>query len=108
MSTFGRVFRVSTFGESHGGAVGCTVEGVPPRMLLTAEMVQVQLRRRRPGQSALTTDRAEEDVVSIVSGTELGRTLGTPICMIVRNTDHRPGDYASMSQIPRPSHADYT
>jgi hypothetical protein len=116
MSSFGRVFRVTTFGESHGGAVGCIVEvlfliscfrfvdfvlvkGVPPRMHLVAADVQKQLDRRRPGQSAITTDRQEGDEVVILSGTELGRTLGSPICMMVRNTDHRPKDYSEMSQV---------
>jgi chorismate synthase len=88
--------------------VGCIVEGVPPRMALVATDVQVQLDRRRPGQSAITTDRQEGDVVEIVSGTEAGCTLGTPLAMIVRNKDHRPHDYTESTAIPRPSHADYT
>lgn len=108
MSTFGTYFRVTTFGESHCKGVGCIVDGVPPQMALTEENIQPQLTRRRPGQSAMTTPRDEADSVTIYSGTERGVTLGTPICMVVNNKDQRPGDYQEMSQIPRPSHADYT
>lgn len=108
MSAFGRVFRVTTFGESHGGGVGCIVEGVPPRMQLSEADVQPQLDRRRPGQSSITTDRQEGDRVQFLSGVEHGRTLGSPLCMLVRNADHRPGDYSETSRVPRPSHADYT
>jgi chorismate synthase len=88
--------------------VGCVVDGLPPRMRLSAADVQVQLDRRRPGQSAITTDRQEGDVVEICAGTENGLTLGSPLTMIVRNKDQRPGDYSEMSQVPRPSHADLT
>ena len=108
MSTFRELFRVTTFGESHAKAVGCIVEGVPPRMVLTEEHVQPQLTRRRPGQSKLTTQRNEQDQVTILSGTEFGTTLGTPLSMLVWNKDHRPGDYKEMEDVPRPSHADYT
>eukprot|EP01087_Luapelamoeba_hula_P014991 TRINITY_DN4445_c0_g1_i1.p1 TRINITY_DN4445_c0_g1~~TRINITY_DN4445_c0_g1_i1.p1 ORF type:complete len:371 (+),score=43.95 TRINITY_DN4445_c0_g1_i1:99-1211(+) len=108
MSHWGSAFRVTTFGESHGGGVGCIVDGVPPRMPLTEADIQPMLDRRRPGQSALTTQRKEEDLVKIQSGTERGFTLGSPISLFVANRDQRPGDYGSMSQIPRPSHADYT
>jgi len=108
MSTFGKLFSVSTFGESHCYGVGCIVEGVPPRMKLTEADIQPQLTRRRPGQSALTTARDEKDKVSILSGTEHGYTLGTPIALLVRNEDQRPGDYKHLTDIPRPSHADYT
>ncbi|KAL6061275.1 bifunctional chorismate synthase/riboflavin reductase [NAD(P)H] aro2 [Balamuthia mandrillaris] len=108
MSSFGTAFRVTTFGESHGGGVGCIIDGVPPRMPLVAADIQTQLDRRRPGQSALTTARSEEDKVTIQSGTENGFTLGSPISLFVANRDHRPGDYAEMSRVPRPSHADYT
>jgi chorismate synthase len=108
-STFGRLFRVTTFGESHGGGVGAVVDGCPPRLALDAAAdIQPQLDRRRPGQSALTTPRQEADRVEILSGVEAGQTLGTPIALIVRNQDHRPGDYTEMAQIPRPSHADFT
>ncbi|KNC85551.1 chorismate synthase [Sphaeroforma arctica JP610] len=108
MSHFGRFFRVSTFGESHCKAVGCIVDGVPPQMELSEADIQTQLTRRRPGQSDLTTPRNEADAVSIMSGCERGYTLGTPICMIVHNNDQRPGDYKEMSDVPRPSHADFT
>jgi len=108
MSTFGSVLRTTTFGESHGGYVGCIVDGIPPRLPLVEADVQPQLDRRRPGQSALTTSRNEKDLVQIVSGTERGVTLGTPICMMVRNEDHKPADYDSMQHAPRPSHADFT
>jgi chorismate synthase len=108
MSTFGSFLRITTFGESHGGYVGCIVDGIPPRLPLVEADVQPQLDRRRPGQSSLTSPRNEKDLVQIVSGTERGVTLGTPICMMVRNEDHKPTDYASMQHAPRPSHADFT
>jgi len=108
MSTFGTLFRVTTFGESHCKGVGCIVDGCPPRLRLTEADVQPQLTRRRPGQSRLTTPRDEADLVTILSGTERGVTLGTPIAMMVPNENVRPGDYAEMDAIPRPGHADYT
>lgn len=107
-STFGTLFRVTTFGESHCPGVGAVVDGCPPRMPLAEADIQVQLDRRRPGQSKLTTERDEADRVRILSGVENGRTLGTPIGLLVRNKDPRPGDYAEMRRIPRPSHADFT
>ncbi len=107
-STFGRLFRVTTFGESHGGGVGAVIDGCPPCLELSAEDLQSQLDRRRPGQSALTTDRQEADQVEILSGVENGQTLGSPIALLVRNQDHRPGDYEDLKKIPRPSHADFT
>eukprot|EP00908_Phaeocystis_cordata_P009935 Transcript_2077.p2 GENE.Transcript_2077~~Transcript_2077.p2 ORF type:complete len:515 (-),score=245.84 Transcript_2077:285-1757(-) len=108
MSSFGSVFRVTTFGESHCKGVGAIIDGVPPRMALTEADIQPQLTRRRPGQSRLTTPRAEKDLVTILSGTEKGYTLGTPIGLLVPNEDQRPGDYKEMSNIPRPGHADFT
>lgn len=108
MSTFGTLFRVTTFGESHCHGVGAIVDGVPPRMALTEADIQPQLTRRRPGQSSLSTPRDEKDKVLIMSGTEFGRTLGTPIGLLVRNNDQRPKDYGSTRSQPRPSHADYT
>ncbi len=93
MSSFGRLFRVTTFGESHCPAVGCIVEGVPPRMQLSADDIQPQLSRRRPGQSHLTTQRKESDAVSILSGVECGITLGTPIALVIPNFDQKPSDY---------------
>lgn len=107
-NTFGRHFRVTTFGESHCKAVGAVVDGCPPGLELTEADIQPQLDRRRPGQSDLSTPRQEADQVTILSGTEFGKTLGTPIGLMVNNKDQRPGDYQEMSKVPRPSHADYT
>jgi chorismate synthase len=107
-SSFGTLFRISTFGESHCKAVGVVIDGCPPGLSLSAEDIQPQLNRRRPGQSALSTDRQEADQVMILSGTENGKTLGTPIALQVANKDQRPKDYGNMQDIPRPSHADYT
>jgi chorismate synthase len=107
-STFGNLFRISTFGESHCKGVGVIVDGCPPGMALTEEDIQPQLDRRRPGQSDVSTDRQEADRVTIQSGTEMGKTLGTPISMFVANKDQRPGDYGEMADIPRPSHGDFT
>jgi chorismate synthase len=107
-STFGTIFTVTTFGESHCKGVGAVVDGCPPRLALSEADIQPQLDRRRPGQSALTTARDEADAVSILSGVENGVTLGTPIALLVDNRDQRPGDYKEMLNIPRPSHADYT
>ena len=107
-STFGTLFRVTTFGESHGKAVGAIVDGCPANLPLTEADIQPQLNRRRPGQSSLTSPRDEADQVTILSGTEGGVTLGTPIGLSVNNRDQRPGDYGDMSGVPRPSHADYT
>lgn len=108
MSSFGTLFRVTTYGESHCKSVGCIVDGVPPGMQLTEADVQPQLSRRRPGQSKLLTPRNEKDQVHIQSGTENGLTLGSPIGMLVANEDHRPHDYSETDLYPRPSHADYT
>ncbi|MBW1866473.1 MAG: chorismate synthase [Deltaproteobacteria bacterium] len=107
-STTGTLFKVTTFGESHGKGIGAVVDGCPSRIGLSASEIQIQLDRRRPGQSDLTTDRNEEDRVRILSGVENGQTLGTPIALVVDNHDHRPADYGNASDIPRPSHADYT
>ncbi|KAG8936913.1 hypothetical protein FRC03_008597 [Tulasnella sp. 419] len=108
MSTYGTLYRVSTWGESHCLSVGCIVDGVPPGLELTAADIQTQLSRRRPGQSDLTTPRNEKDLVHIQSGTEHGVTLGTPIALLVKNEDQRPHDYSETDLYPRPSHADYT
>jgi len=110
-NTFGKVFRISTWGESHGGGVGVTLDGCPPRIPLTREEVQIDLDRRRPGQSRITTPRNEADAVEILSGlTPDGITLGTPIAMLVRNKDQRSEDYLEndMKVAYRPSHADAT
>lgn len=107
-SSFGTLYRVSTFGESHCKGVGVVIDGCPPGLQLTEADIQPQLDRRRPGQSSFSTDRQEKDQVTIISGTENGRTLGTPIALQVANKDQRPQDYGEMADIPRPSHADYT
>jgi chorismate synthase len=107
-STFGRLFAVTTFGESHGQGVGAVVDGCPPNLKLSASDIQCQLDRRRPGQSKLSTDRQEADQATILSGVENDLTLGTPIALLVHNRDQRPGDYRNLQNIPRPSHADYT
>mmetsp|Transcript_4415 Transcript_4415/g.4868 ORF Transcript_4415/g.4868 Transcript_4415/m.4868 type:complete len:378 (-) Transcript_4415:85-1218(-) len=108
MSTFGNIFRVTTYGESHCKSVGCIVDGCPPGLALTEKDIQPQLSRRRPGQSKLSTPRNEKDQVHIQSGTENGLTLGSPIGMLVQNEDHRPHDYSETDLYPRPSHADWT
>lgn len=108
MSTFGNIFRVTTYGESHCKLVGCIVDGCPPGLDLTEDDIQPQLSRRRPGQLKLSTPRNEKDQVHIQSGTENGKTLGSPIGMLVLNQDHRPHDYLETDLYPRPSHADYT
>ncbi|OLL24322.1 Chorismate synthase [Neolecta irregularis DAH-3] len=108
MSSFGTLFKVTTYGESHCKSVGCIVENVPPGLDITEADIQPQLSRRRPGQSDLTTARDEKDRVEIQSGTEFGVTLGTPIGMVIKNQDQRPHDYSEMDDYPRPSHADLT
>lgn len=105
-NSYGRVFRISTWGESHGGGVGVTIDGCPPRLPLTREEVQVDLDRRRPGQSRIVTPRNEPDAVEILSGVVDDVTIGTPIAMLVRNKDHRSHDYDTMAVAYRPSHAD--
>lgn len=107
-SSFGKLFRLSTWGESHGGGVGVVVDGCPPMIPLTEADIQVDLDRRRPGQSEVTTPRKEADEAEILSGTFEGVTLGSPIGVLVRNKDARPEAYSEMSEKFRPSHADYT
>ena len=107
-NTFGQLFRVTTFGESHGGGVGVVIDGCPPRIEISEAEIQRELDRRRPGQSKLTTQRKEEDRCEILSGVFEGRTLGTPIAILVRNKDARPEDYNEIARKFRPSHADYT
>jgi chorismate synthase len=107
-NTFGSLFRVTTWGESHGGSIGAVVDGCPPRLELSEADIQPDLDRRAPGQSALVTQRKESDAVRIVSGVFEGRTLGTPIAMTIANQDQKSGDYQEMKEKYRPSHADYT
>jgi len=107
-STFGTLFRVTNFGESHGPAIGCVIDGCPPGMALAAEDIQPELDRRRPGTSRYVTQRNEPDAVEILSGVYEGRTTGTPICLLIRNTDQRSKDYGNILQTFRPGHADYT
>ena len=107
-NTFGHLFRITTWGESHGGGVGVVVDGCPPRLPLTEADIQPELDRRRPGQSPIVSARKESDTIRILSGTFEGKTLGTPICLWVRNEDARPEAYSEMATKFRPSHADYT
>jgi len=108
VNTFGRLFRTTTFGESHGAAVGCVVDGCPSGLELSVEDLQKALDRRRPGQSELTTQRAETDQAEVLSGVFEGRTLGTPIAVVVRNIDADSSKYRDVISKPRPGHADYT
>jgi chorismate synthase len=107
MSSFGTLLRVTTYGESHGKSIGCIVEGFPSGFPIEENDIQKHVSRRRPGQNALTTSRNEEDKIVVQSGIQKGVTLGTPICILIQNTDTRPEDY-SFRQVPRPGHADFT
>lgn len=107
-NSFGNIFRVTTFGESHGDCVGAVIDGCPPRIKLSAEDIQKELEKRKPGQSEITSSRKEEDRVEILSGVFEGRTTGTPIFVMVKNKDAKAKDYVDLKNIYRPSHADYT
>ena len=107
-NSFGTLFRISSWGESHGGGIGVVIDGCPPRLPLSVEDIQPDLTRRRPGQSKITTPRDEADQVEILSGVFDSLTLGTPIAMLVRNQDARPQAYDEMKEKFRPSHADFT
>lgn len=107
-NTFGQLFRVTTFGESHGGGIGVVIDGCPPQIDLAEKDIQRELDRRRPGQSRITTQRQEQDRCEILSGLFEGKTLGTPIAILVRNKDARPEDYSALATSYRPSHADFT
>ncbi|MBM9402876.1 chorismate synthase [Gluconacetobacter azotocaptans] len=107
-NSFGHLFRVTTWGESHGPAIGCVVDGCPPRLALSAADIQPWLDRRRPGQSKYTTQRQEPDAVEILSGVFEGRTTGTPIALLIHNTDQRSRDYGDIAERYRPGHADVT
>lgn len=107
-NTFGQIYRVTTFGESHGGAVGAVVDGCPPGIEISEEEIQKELDRRRPGQSAITTPRKEADTIQILSGFFEGKTTGTPILLLAHNEDVRSEDYHHLKDLFRPSHADFT
>jgi chorismate synthase len=107
-STFGTLFAVTNFGESHGPAIGCVIDGCPPGMELSQADIQPDLDRRKPGTSRHVTQRKEDDQVEILSGVHEGKTTGTPICLLIRNTDQRSKDYSEIAQTFRPGHADYT
>ena len=107
-NTFGHLFRITTYGESHGGGVGVIIDGCPPLVEISQAEIQVELDRRRPGQSKITTPRKEDDICEILSGVFEGKTTGTPISILVRNKDARSQDYSEMVQTYRPSHADAT
>ncbi|MED9996080.1 MAG: chorismate synthase, partial [Paludibacteraceae bacterium] len=108
MNTFGTLFRLTCFGESHGEALGGVIDGCPAGVLMDEAFVQAQLDRRRPGQSALTTARNEADKVQFLSGIFEGKTTGTPISLVVKNTSQRSSDYSDIASYYRPGHADYT
>jgi chorismate synthase len=107
-NSFGQLFRVTTFGESHGGGIGVVIDGCPSKIDISDAEIQRELDRRRPGQNKITTQRTEADLCEILSGVFAGKTLGTPIAILVRNKDARPEDYAQMKSAFRPSHADFT
>ena len=107
-STFGKLFTVTTWGESHGSGVGVVVDGCPAGLPLNEEDIQKYLDRRKPGQSKFATPRKEDDTVEILSGVFEGKTTGTPISMLVRNTSQRSRDYSEIASYYRPGHADYT
>ena len=107
-NTFGHMFRFTTFGESHGPAIGCVVDGCPPGLALSAEDIQGDLDRRKPGTSRHVTQRQESDTVEILSGVFEGKTTGTPIALLIRNEDQRSRDYGNLIDTFRPGHADYT
>jgi len=107
-NSFGKIFRVTTWGESHGAALGCIVDGVPPNISIDEKYIQKFLNKRKPGQSKYTTQRKEDDIVEILSGVFNGKTTGTPICLLIRNNDTRSKDYSEIKDKFRPGHADYT
>ncbi len=107
-NTFGHLFRITTFGESHGGAVGVVVDGCPPNLEISKQEIQKELDRRKPGQSSITSPRKEQDEIHILSGVFEGKTTGTPILLLAFNKDAKPEDYLKLKEIFRPGHADYT
>src|SRR3989338_4358799 len=107
-NTFGQIFKITTFGESHGPAIGVVIDGVPPNLPLKETDIQFDLDRRRPGQSKVTTQRQESDKVEILSGVFEGKTTGTALALLIRNEDQRSKDYSEIKNILRPGHADFT
>jgi len=107
-NTFGELFKVTTYGESHGKALGCIIDGCPPNIELNESDIQHELNRRKPGQSDVTTQRKEDDLVEILSGVFEGKTTGTPISLIIYNQDQRSKDYSNIKDVFRPNHADIT
>ena len=107
-SSFGKIFKISTFGESHGPAIGVNIEGLPAGIHLDVDQIQFELSRRKPGQSRITTQRKEADEIEILSGVFEGVTTGTPMAMVIRNKDQKSKDYTHIANQFRPSHADYT
>ena len=107
-NTFGTFFKVTTYGESHGRALGCIIDGCPPQINISVEDIQEELNRRKPGQSDVTTQRKEDDLVEILSGVFEDKTLGTPISLLIFNQDQRPKDYSNIKDTFRPNHADIT
>ena len=107
-NTYGTIFRITTFGESHGNAVGVIVDGCPPNIEIDEAFIQSEMARRKPGQSKIVTQRQEDDVIEILSGVFEGKSTGTPIAMMVRNADQRSKDYSHIADRFRPSHADFT
>ena len=107
-NTFGKIFTLTTFGESHGTALGCILDGCPPGLEISESDIQKELDKRKPGSSKYTTQRKEEDKVEILSGVFEGKTTGTPIGMIIKNKDQKSKDYDKLKDVFRPSHADYS
>src|SRR5690606_29479403 len=107
-NSFGQIFRIATFGESHGEAIGVIIDGCPPHITVDPDYIQAELDKRRPGQSKITTQRKESDTVRILSGVFEGKTTGTPVCMVIPNEDQRSKDYSHIADKYRPSHADFT
>ena len=107
-NSFGQLFRITTFGESHGEAIGVIIDGCPSNLVVDMDFIQSELDKRKPGQSKITTQRKESDTVQILSGVFEGKTTGTPIAMIIPNEDQRSKDYSHIKDAYRPSHADYT
>ena len=107
-NTFGKIFRFTTWGESHGPAIGCIIDGSPPNIDINEKEIQIELNKRKPGQSKFTTQRKEDDKVEILSGVFQGKTTGTPISLIIYNKDMRSRDYETIKNKFRPGHADFT